>query len=358
MSEYSLHFYNSSGVKQAIVTDFLSLAYTRRVNSPGALNFSIKGDHELLDSIQDKWEVEVRKDGASEIVALFRDEEWTHTDERGSRFAAFCPGIMSILSWRDVNWTAGSANRSEFNDVPAETAMKKLVHYNIGPGATTVEGRAIDGTNASISLQTDASGGDVISWACHGKNLLETLQNVSKVGNGDFDLVKTGASNYEFRFYGSHLGEDKSASVTFSMAYGNMSDPVYRRTRSTEKTVAIIWGQGEGPDRERTSTWGLNYSADNHIETYVDARNIKPGDTTGLLEKGDAVLDDKRARDQFSFKVRQTDGVQYREDYDLGDIVAAVNPFTNASAPVKVFAVTVSLDEDGNENIEAEMSTP
>jgi hypothetical protein len=359
---YRLDVYDTAGALQASITDFLLLVYTRRVNHPGNLLFSLSGDHALLSLIEDKWEIEVwRKPNGGvwrrELTCIYRDERWLYGDN-GSVFTAYCVGIVSKLSWRIVNWPAGTTNRTRFANTKAETIMKTLVNYNASSAATVANGRNRDGAISGITIETDGSNGNDLDWYCHGANLLETLQELSSIGGGDFDLVKTGVNTWQFRWYTGQLGDDLSATVAFSMPLGNMGRPVYQFTRSTEKTVAGVFGQGEASDRDYVTRTGDNYSSSNDIEMYVDARDVAKGDTDGLNARGDARLDREKAREEFEFHTLDTKSTRYGIHFDLGDLVTAINPFNDQAYITKVNAVTVALDESGDENIDVEMAIP
>lgn len=360
-TSYKLRLYDTAGTLQAELDDFRSLSYTRRVNAAGAVQLSFAGDHRILGGIADKWRVQVQRkpEGQAwrdELWALFRDEQW-HYGASGSTFAAYCPGVASVLGWRIVNWHAGFANRSDFSSVPAETIMKTLVAYNATALATTGNGRKRDGQIAGVSIQADGAGGNTMDWRCHGANLLDTLNKLAAVGGGDFSLAVLSPTTYEFRFHIGQLGADRSATVSFAMGMGNMGEPSFYVTRSTERTVAAVWGQGDGPMRDYVTRTGANYAGDNDMELYVDAKDVAPGNTAALNARGDSQLDDAQARPQFSFKAQQTEAVRYGEQYDLGDLVTAVNPFNGDEHVVQIKAVMVTLDSDGSEKIEVEAST-
>lgn len=360
-SPYQLRLYDTTGALQAVLVDFRSLSYTRRVNAPGAVQFTLAGDHAILSSIADKWRVQVQRrlpSGAwgTEGWFLFRDEQWHHGDN-GSTFVAYCPGIMSLLGTRIINWAAGTASRTDFTNAKAETIAKTLVTYNAAASATTGNGRKRDGAISGLTAQADGGAGNTLDWRCHGKNLLETLQELALVGGGDFDLIPSSPVAYEFRWYHGQRGTDRSATVTFAMPLGNMAEPSFYLTRSTERTVAAVYGQGEGSDRDYVTRTGTNYAAGNDSELYVDAKDIEKGQTAALQARGDAKLAEVEARERFEFKALQAPSTRYGEHYDVGDLVTAINPFNGDSYTVQVKAVTVTLDEDGSEQIDVEVGT-
>lgn len=357
-TEYKLRAYNASGVLQFEIVDFLELAYTKEVNSPGLLAFELAGNHALAAALADKWQVEIWRrnlalgvDWYADFYGLFREPDKEGVDP--GIFTARCPGQLSILSWRIVGWKADTANRSKFINQPAETIMKTLVDYNLASNATVANGRVRDGAMTGITVQADAAGGNSVDWFCAYANLLETLQGLARVGGGDFDLVKTGAATWEFQWFSGQLGTDRSADVIFANEFGNMANPRFQTLRLNESTVAIVGGQGEGSARAIAIRTGANYDEDdNNIEVFVDARSEQT--TAGLNAKGDEKLDELKASDTFTWDALQMQDLMYGVDYFLGDLVTVRNPFTAENVTQKINKVTVSLDSGGNEAISVE----
>jgi hypothetical protein len=212
---YRLDVYNTAGVLQKVVTDFTFLSYTKSVNQPGLLRFGLKGDHPLLSSLADKWQFEVYRKPAGQawardFAAIYRQPEWTFTDKKNA--ILLCPGLLSLLSWRIVNWPASTANRTKFSAVAGETVMKTLVNYNAAASATTGNGRKRNGAITGLTVAADTAAGSTVSWYCAQANLLETLQDLAHIAGGDFDLVKTSATAWQFRWYTGQLGTDRTAS--------------------------------------------------------------------------------------------------------------------------------------------------
>lgn len=360
MADYQIRLSNTSGVLQYVITDFLWLSYTRKVNYPGLVQFGLSAAHPAVGNLADKWQVEVqRRDVANglpwttELDAIFREPE--QEGVAPGEFAGLAPGCVILLDWRVVAWPAGTSGKSEFQATKAETIMKNLVETNIGPSATTANGRLRAGVMTGISVETTGGNGNVLSWYCAGKNLLKELQDLALVAGGDFDLIKTGATTYQFRWYTGQRGTDRSATVIFALDRGNMGSPYFKVNRIGAKTVAIVAGQGEGSNREFETVTGTDYSASNNIEVFVDARNVKPGDTDALHHAGDKELEETRESEEFSFDVIQTPSSLYGTHYFLGDLVSAVSPFTGSTVTRKVTGVTVTVRANGTEDINVEL---
>jgi hypothetical protein len=289
------------------------------------------------------------------MTGIYRMLTWVYGDQ--SKAVFYCNGLMSMLDWRIVAWYADYTDRSKFIAQKAETIANTLVKYNATTYASLITGRKRDGHIDGLTVETDGAEGNPIDWFCAYDKLLKTLQDLAKVGGGDFDLVKTSATTYEWRWYTGQLGTDKSGSVIFAMERGNMANPVYSDNRTQEETVALVGGQKEGADRECVIRTGTNYHVDNNnIEMFVSAVDI---DTIeGLNTRGDQKLAEVEAVKSFKFEVLQTPACMYRTHYTLGDLTKVINPFIGAGYTMKIQADTVVVNEDGSEKITVDMSEP
>lgn len=369
-SDYRLDFFDLTGAKQATLTGstkadgsgekagFTGLAYTKQVNAPGFMIFSLRGDHELLTTLADKWQVEVWRKPVEQawyrdFVGYYRQPEWRYGDR--STFSGYCPGIMSMLGWRHVMWKAGTAF-SRFVSTEAESIMNALVKYNACADATIANGRIREGAITGLTVEADGGDGNVIDWFCAWDNLLENLQKCAKVAGGDFDVVKTSSTAWQYRFYTGQLGTDRTASVKFSMDLGNMTDVQYRITRLDERSVVVVGGKGEGTDRATATVTGANYNVTtNNIESFLNATDV---DTTdALTDRGDEYLDEVQAREVFTFTGIESPITRYGVHYFLGDLVTAANPITGTDYKAKVMQAVVSFDDSGKEIINTLIET-
>lgn len=317
---------------------FRRVTCTKQVNAPGLLKLTLPGDFSGLWSIADKTQVILyRRDVArsiawyKEFVGLYRDPDYRN-QQGNKEVTLLCPGLMSILGWYHVLWAANVANRTVFTAAKAETIMKTLIDRNaVAATATAAAGRDRNAPSYGVSNQADAAGGNTIDWTAKRSNtLLEELQAIARVAGGDFDLVYNSSTDRQFRFYAGQRGSDKSATITFAESLGNMDNVRYVRSRSSERTAAVVGGQGTESNRDTVTRTGTNYSSSNDIEVFVDARDIAKGATAALQARGDKQLDELESRDIFAFDVVQTQGVYYGPSgtgsYTLGDLTSAVKP--------------------------------
>lgn len=367
---YRLDVYDDAGQPRGALTGsaaggsenrsgFLQLFCQQRVNAPGLLQFSLRGDHPLLNDLADKWQFEAWwKPGSTWkriLSGIFRASQWSYGDKE--TIVLYAPGVMSLLGMRIVNYPADTANRTRFVNKPAETIMKSLVTYNITSAATTGNGRKRNGAAwpaTQIAVEADGAGGNNLDWYCFGAGLLDTLQKLAPLAGGDFDLVKTSPTSYEFRWYDGQLGTDRTSTLKFALSRGNMGAPQFEQSWIDEKTVACVWGQGEGAERDYLTLTGSGYAADNDIEMFVNASDVALGDTAGLTARGMEKLRQSEPVRNFRFRVLQSPGARFGIDYDLGDLGTVLNPVTGESYTHQVVAATHQLDSSGQQSIMVE----
>lgn len=346
---------------------FWALQSVQEVNGAGLLEWTMDARKDLAQEIQNNWQVEYwRRDRANSIAwyrefdGIYRAREGETRDE--PTFIGRAIDAKALLGWRHVLYKTGVANRSTFTSANGETIMKTLVQYNMTSSGTVAASRLRAATQAgamsgfTITLEADSARGSTVpSWLCAQDNLLETLQKLARVAGGDFDLIKTGAATYEFRFYPGQRGTDRTATISFSTNFDNMVNPRYAYNRLGEKTVIIVGGQGQGPLRTFSDErFGDDWTATNDIEAFVAATNTSS--SSALATIGDQKADQFRARETFDFAVRQA-GKLYGRDYFLGDLTTAYYAPYNLSIQQQVRKVTISYGRDGAEAIKPEMRT-
>jgi hypothetical protein len=340
-----------TGALEAEFTDFTDLAYQNVVNDVGICTFSVRGTHPARTYLVDKAIIEVyRKNDmyaiawTRDFVGLLRDDDVTYVG-KSLRMNVVVYGLNHFLEWRVNNWFTNFANVTIFDAKTAEYILKRIVEYNLAASATTANGRKRAGVIPNFA--TVAIGGvpygTVLDRGNHGKPILGECQEIAITGAVDFNVVLTNYTpTFTFTTYNGQLGTDRSASVLFSMSRGNMTNPLLRRARAQEKTVATVWGIGEESAREYLTVTGDNYvSQDNDFEVYVDARQNQEGGNDFYTAKGAEKLKELKAVEEFTFDVLQTPSSVYGKHYFLGDIVSA--EFEGVSATPKIVSAAVSF---------------
>ncbi len=366
-AEYKFRLYHpSTGAFQAEFIDVKVFSYLKVVNDVGMMTLDVHPDHQIIaflnDSRDNQLEVWRRNPDYGitwhrDYIGLFRDENWSEAGTKKETVRLFFPDGNHLL-WRPiVAYPAEILNRSEFVAKSVETIMNSIVKYNATLAGTTVDGRIVkvEDWATNISVEADGAFGNSIGLMCHGRRLISVLQEITRQAPGDFNMVKTGANTWQYRFYEQQLGADRAATVTFSRELGNMKDPKYFKGRMNELTRAIVGGAGKGEDRKfyvRNPAYTHYDKDDNCIEYWVDAGDAETDDEAEAA--GDAMAWETRAASRFEFEVQQTEGYQYGPqanggDYELGDLILASAWEFNSS--MKLVKVQISMDGTGHEVI-------
>lgn len=381
VSDFRIDIYTPAGVLLGQLTGglgqsatstksgFQYLTYTKRVNDVGVCRFRVPADHTIVGLLSDKSIIEVYRrnvdygiDWTLDFSGLYRDAIFERRDM--ATFDAVCHSNEHILQWRNVDYVASTANRSDYTSVKGETVLKNIVTYNLTSSGTTADGRKRNATNAgavnysTITVQADSASGNTISAGVFGLSVLEACRRVARIAGGDFALVRTSAATYQFRWYLGQLGTDRStgsAQVQFNPDRGNIAESRYQVIRSGEYTTANVWGAGDAAARDHVIRTGTNYNAStNDIEGFVDARDLSLGNTTGLNSRGDIALDQARSRTVYTFRPLQTPSAAYGLHYFLGDKVTSYD--FGVSTTHRIQAVTVTANDSG-EDIALELQT-
>lgn len=356
--DYRLDVKSPSGVLLHSINDFDWLYASKGVNRPGTLRTRLRGDHKLIADLSHKSQIELwRRDPSNDIdwyrwfSGLYLRPRYDYKEY--SRFELTAIGDLWMLGTRVVAYYAGVENRSLYTNAKAETIMKSIYYNNCGAGSTTGNGRLRNGVIPGLGYAPDIARGNTVTWRCFGDNVLETLQDLSKIGGGDFDLVKSGAATWTFDYYPGQLGDDQTAKVKFSLDAGNMANPVYTLDRVNEVTVAIAGGKGEGNDREFIVRTGADYIYQtNDVEIFFNGGGMESAELTAAADKR---LMELRAKEDFEFDVIQTQNTIFDKDYFLGDLVSVVNPFLGSVYTRKIDFVSITLDSDGSQKIDVEI---
>lgn len=358
-TQYLLRIYDPDGDIQQIITDPLYLSYTKEVNGPGLLLVDLTATNMAVGTLALDWQIEVWRrnvehgiDWYCDFYGFWRGEQRRADQDGAARYTMYCPGQMDLIARSIIAYPAAVTGRTAFAGNNAESIAKTLVTYNATSAGTTTDGRARTVTTTGISVEGDASRGNLLDVTCGWRRLLETLQDVARQGGGDFDLVKTAAAAWEFRWYPNQLGTDRSATLRFALNYGNITNPTLTRNHLPERTVAIVGGQGQEASRTIVTRTGANYDATyNAVETFVDARQQTT--TAGLETAGDVALYNAQTRNDLAFDVIQAPGAYYGLHYFVGDLVTGV--YEDVTATKKINRIAVTVDEDGAETIQVEL---
>lgn len=371
-TRYQIRLLDQAGAQVALLTEWRTLEYTKRVNRMGSYSLTVDGDLPVVDDFVLDGYVEIlRRDidavpsfgWTLDFEALQRTEQRATASNGLSTFLSSGSGYNGLLARRRVLYRASTAGADKSG--VGETVMKAYVNQNAGPGA--IAPRLFNGVTPGLTIQVDGAAGAAWEGSRPFRSLLDVLREIADATSVDFQVVGTGPATFEFQAQAKPIGDDRTnvgidpltglnaagnAPVIFSLDLGNMQTPSYSIVRGAEVTAAIVLGQGVEGSREviqRTSA-AINDSPLNRIESVSNANEESA--TAGLNSVGDAVLEKLQAKESFDFQTLQIPGLLYGRDYFLGDLVTA--RYKTIERQKQIIGVTINVTE-GQETITIEV---
>jgi len=363
-----------------------SFNYLRYLNSVGQFALYVSGNDERLPYLQTiNAQVEVwrrdpvagpgwlaglpswRTDSRTLVTGWYKDFEgfvraWNKGFTADGQRLFMCQGRQynDLLAGETVNYPKDSAQANK-TGLPGAVAAE-YANQNIGTGAGfDALGNSRVRTGVTETVESDTA----TNWSGDraNLNLLDVLQELGDFGPGDFMVNGTGAATFEFRWRGTRWGLDRTPGnaagnppVVFSASNRNATQIRYGYNALDVVNAVYVAGQGQGVLRNYRTRASADAAAFNWSRRAVfrDARDTN--DNTTLDARGDAVLEDNRARYSASFEALQTTATRYGRDWDLGDLVRFIDDDGTAT-DLNIRGVQVSVDAEGVETITPQMET-
>jgi hypothetical protein len=358
---YQARIYDNSNNLLALVDDLVSLQYRKVVNEPGLAVLTVPDGHRLLSQLVDDLLLEVyfiyrplnaEITDVADFLGLYRDKQAV-TDEDGNiHYLLFFPGAAEVLGRNIIAYPAGTNLKTTWASETMGNIAADIVTSNCTASATTGNGRHRN-ANVVRSLSVLAAvGTPTISYSESYRNVLETVQELAAGGGFDFDVVRNGATtNLKFQEFFPQLGTDKSDTVIFNLSLDNIRSAALNGERLREKTVAIVAGAGAGAARDISVRTGVNRSASNDYEIFLDART---NTTAELPAIGDGKMLELQARTSVDIDFAASSGYVYKRDYGLGDLVTV--SFGDVTQTKKIVLVEVNFSQDQAVNVRLEFA--
>lgn len=370
---YQVRVKDTSGALVTVLTEWMRLNYTNRLNGASTLRLEIDGQLDLADLFTLDSQVEIWRANTDAGISLYRDFEGFHrspermTDNNGvARFISHCVGYTDLLARRIILYPAGSSGASKSG--PGETVLKEYVDENAGPGATSPPRLLASGVTTGLSIQADGGAGSTWTGARAYRNLLEVCQEIAPESGVDFGVVGTGPATFELRAKALPWGDDRSTQglnpatglngagnppSIFTLGRGNMGSPRYSIAHQSEVNAVLVLGQGVEADRvvvERTRSGAIAASPWNRRE--ISRQGNAESTLGGLQVIGDRLLAELEARETFSFEIIETEGFRYGRDWFMGDLVTA--RYRDIERHKQIVGVSVQVQQ-GEERINVEL---
>lgn len=368
MATYEVWLTSDAGVRLAQLTTFQRLAATRTTGKAGwfSLRTPRSLDMNLIfpDRLVQVWRAP--KGGRLGLWRVYFLRKWTFETQGSDEILTLeGPDILDLLRRRIVAAYSGSsqADKTDFADDMMKAVVTESISDSFAPTPTA-------GTRiwANLSIQPDFGLGPTITKSFSfdkllsnsGQGVLGALAQASREAGTEvfFDIVPNVVSSnsitFQFQTFIRQPGQDMTSRVVFDQQRGNMKNPKLIYDYSEEENYIYSAGQGEGSARNiqqiyDTARYGT--SIWNRCEGFTDARNQTTND--GVREAGRSTLEAGRPKVNFTATPVDTDGTQFGRDWDFGYKVKA--RYRNVEFDTIIRAVTISVDENGKEQIQAKL---
>jgi hypothetical protein len=161
--------------------------------------------------------------------------------------------------------------------------------------------------------------------------VLEYCRTIGETVDMGFRLRKDG-QRLLFECYKPTLNDN----ARYSDKYGNISDTTYTISDIGVANVALVAGAGEGDARMHVEVGAVDAVGAERFETYIDARNIQPGETETMEEYYERLV---HHGEQKLVEMRRVEAVKFSVQDDraqLGDLIRVNLSSVNLQVRVRV----------------------
>lgn len=208
---------------------------------------------------------------------------------------------------------------------------------------------------------------DEVEFQVTYKNLLDYEVKLAMAGNLGFHFVPDFTEKtITFDIY---QGLDRSRSqkdrafVEFSDEFSNINTICFVENDQLLKNIAYVGGEGEGSARVIVQVGATSSTGLDRRELFVDARDLRSDDLTAakyraiLRQRGLEVMKDYDLAETMECTADANLNFQYREDYDLGDIVTVRKKNWDIAKNLRITEIA-EVYEHGNMEVTPTFGTP
>lgn len=321
----------------SVIDTFDSAVWCRRYDSPGDFVLKIQASDELFNLVKNNT-VLIRRLDVSDGTAMLVDGVKLETSPDNGDFLTLSGDSLEAVLGRRVFMQKYNLRGKPDNVI--YTALKENIlnywYFNSdSEHITNYRYRFINFMD--MDGYTRMGGGDILVQL-YGRNLLELTEEIAK--SNDF--------GFKFRFVGSlsrayfscYRGVDRTINqqntqpIVFNTQFSEFASTSYSYDTRPYFNSAFIGGEGAG--RERIDTI---YSSSTRVnagllnkEIFIDGHSLSSntaGDTSYITLLGStaqAAVQAAKAEETFDTEVSWAQW-QYRDDYDVGDIVTVGNNY-------------------------------
>ncbi len=329
---------------KGIIDMFISLRYVRRYYKHGEFELHCSLTSEALILLKRENIIYIKGDVEAcyiEYINLKRDSD-------GKEIIIIKGKFLTGYLNRRIVWGTEIINNT------AENAMRQLVDHNcINPADTSRKiNNLILGNIKNLTAAVDYQ----VSY----KNLgdeIESLSSISGLGHRvNFDIVSRKLIFDVYQGIDRSIDQSINPRAIFSKEFENVLEQEFTDSLNNYRNIALIGGIGEGSDRKLTVVG--NAAGLDRFEIFSDQRNLSNMDkdnnlisdvdyTNLLIEKGNEALAATKEILTFDSTINNNSNLQYKKDFDLGDIVTCTSKKWNLVLNTRITEIEEVYEEKG-----------
>lgn len=316
------------------VDDYEALILTRSWGGIGGFEIHINANKKYTDKLRKENIIFINEKKAG--VILYREI----STEDNERLIVKGQQLKTYLGRRITLPPTGRAQ--DYKNDYVENIMKYYVEANcVNPADAR---RKID----RLRIAPMESRGIKTQYQTRFKNLAEELEKLSLISGLGWD-VYLDLKNEEYVF-DVFEGRDLTAAQSiltpaiFSVDYDNISSQKLIESAVGYKNTGYVGGQGEGTDRA-IQVVGEDAQGLERYEVFIDARDIE--NSGDLSERGLQKLEELKEVITFDNEILTQSNLVYEKDYNLGDLVTAINTKWQVILDSRISEVTENYEVGG-----------
>lgn len=369
MNNYEIWLTNDVGMRLLQLNNFKWLMASKSTRSLGSLQLGLQHSFDINylrpDCMIQVWRAPT-EGGQKKLWQAYFIREWLFMTQGAVKMLrVYGFGPKELLCRRIIAAYSESteATKTDYADDMMKEFVTECFSDTVDP-TPSAGSRQLSG----LSVAGENSAGPTISYSAPWKKLLSrdgggTLANIQRAAKKAgteifFDvepyIVTTKSINFIFRTKTDQPGFDRTDEVVFSLTKGNLTNISFIYDYSDEVNFIYAGGQDQKTHREIQQVYDAsryNDSQWNRCEGFEDARTSELSNS--VREEGRAALEEGRPKVRFKATPISTEATRFGREWDWGDKIRA--RYENVEFDAIIRAVTLTIDSDGNEKIDARM---
>lgn len=236
----------------------------------------------------------------------------------------------------------------------SENAMRQLVEHNcINP---TDINRKIN----NLILGSLKNYSATVNYQVSYKDLGDEIENISKLSDLGYKVnFDIGNRKLIFDIYQGldrSINQNVNPRAIFSKEFENVLEQEFTDSLNNYRNIALVGGIGEGTNRKLAVVG--NAAGLDRFEIFADQKNLSNVDEENnpisdadymnlLIEKGNEVLAGAKEIITFDSTINNNSNLEYKKDFDLGDIVTCVSKKWNLVINTRITEIEEVYEEKG-----------